>query len=195
MKKIYLFRHGETDWNLQNRIQCSSDAELNENGLAQAETLANKLLDKNIQHIYSSKLKRAYKTAEIVANKLNIDVEIFNGLEEVFAGKAEGKTRSELQDLIGKETFEKIIIDNNGSIDFSFFGGESKENIRNRFLKTFKNILDIKEYDVIAISTHGFFVKEIFKQSNLKNDICINNCDVLEINIENNMIINIELLI
>lgn len=194
MKKIYLFRHGETDWNLQNKIQCSSDIELNSNGLIQAEILSNKLLNKNIQHIYSSKLKRAYKTAEIIANKLNIKVEIFDGLEEVFAGTAEGKTRLEIENLMGKENFEKMIKSNEGHIDFSFFGGETRQNIKERFLKTFSNILETKQYDIVAISTHGFFVKEIFKQIHLEDSILIKNCDVLEMDLENNKLKCIKLL-
>ena len=42
MKKIYLFRHGETDWNVKNVIQCTKDTELNENGIKQAEKNAEK---------------------------------------------------------------------------------------------------------------------------------------------------------
>ena len=43
LKKIYLFRHGETNWNVKNVIQCTKDTELNENGIKQAEKNAEKL--------------------------------------------------------------------------------------------------------------------------------------------------------
>ena len=78
MKKIYLFRHGETDWNVKNVIQCTKDTELNENGIKQAEKNAEKLKDFGIEIVFSSPLKRAYKTSEILAKKINKKYLLFN---------------------------------------------------------------------------------------------------------------------
>ncbi|MDD2840538.1 MAG: histidine phosphatase family protein [Rickettsiales bacterium] len=54
MKKLYLFRHGETDWNKEGRCQYSIDIELNETGLQQAKENAKFLQNLGIKHIYSS---------------------------------------------------------------------------------------------------------------------------------------------
>ncbi|MBP7248292.1 MAG: histidine phosphatase family protein, partial [Negativicutes bacterium] len=71
--KIYLVRHGQTEWNKQKRYQGSKDIGLDNTGLDQAEKLAEKL--KNIQwsKVYSSDLQRARKTAETVASKCNFE--------------------------------------------------------------------------------------------------------------------------
>ena len=66
--KLYFIRHGQTDWNVQGKIQGSKDTELNDIGINQAGELSSKFLDANIKlsKIYSSKQKRALKTAEMV---------------------------------------------------------------------------------------------------------------------------------
>lgn len=71
--KIYLTRHGETDWNLAARIQGSTDTELNETGIRQAGQLADRLIRDGVRPdaIYTSPLKRAAVTAQILAEKLS----------------------------------------------------------------------------------------------------------------------------
>lgn len=68
MQTLYIFRHGETDYNKQRIIQGILDIPLNETGLQQAYALAELLSNSGIQLIYSSKLQRAHRTAEIVAH-------------------------------------------------------------------------------------------------------------------------------
>ncbi len=67
--KLYLIRHGQTDWNLKGKIQGSKDIELNSNGVIQAEQLSEKIIESNyeISKIYSSQQNRAIKTAEILS--------------------------------------------------------------------------------------------------------------------------------
>lgn len=86
--KIYLIRHGQTDWNTEGRIQGSYDSELNENGIRQAKELGARLLESqvNFSRIYSSKQKRAYKTAEIISNITGKPLERVAGLEEINLG-------------------------------------------------------------------------------------------------------------
>lgn len=69
--KLFLIRHGQTDWNIKGKIQGSHDIELNLTGIKQAEELSNKILEDKYKFskIYSSPQKRAIKTAEIL-NKL-----------------------------------------------------------------------------------------------------------------------------
>lgn len=63
---IYLVRHGQTDWNIEHRIQGQTDVPLNATGRAQAVELSEKLSNFNIQKIISSDLSRAKETAEII---------------------------------------------------------------------------------------------------------------------------------
>ena len=66
--KIYFVRHGETDMNARNMFYGWYDADINEKGIAQAEELRAAFETIHIDAIYSSDLKRAYHTAEIIAN-------------------------------------------------------------------------------------------------------------------------------
>ena len=74
MTTIMLIRHGDTDWNVEEIFRGRVDIELNEIGVKQAELLAKHLADERIVTIYSSPLKRALKTAEIIAVSHHIDV-------------------------------------------------------------------------------------------------------------------------
>ena len=67
MTTILLVRHGETDWNLQRRVQGHSDTPLNDNGRAQALALADTLDDVELDAVYASDLARAFDTARILA--------------------------------------------------------------------------------------------------------------------------------
>ncbi len=63
---LYLVRHGETDWNLENKIQGDSDIPLNQTGILQAKQVKEKLNDIPFDLCYTSPLERAYKTAQII---------------------------------------------------------------------------------------------------------------------------------
>ena len=64
--KIFLVRHGETEWNRINRFQGISDIPLNTKGKAQVEALAQALKDETIDVVYSSPLIRARETAKAI---------------------------------------------------------------------------------------------------------------------------------
>lgn len=90
--KIWLARHGETDWNVQGLMQGATDTELNENGLAQARRLGESMADKGISHVYTSHLRRASRTAQIVAEHLGVPCEVRENLHETELGEWEGHT-------------------------------------------------------------------------------------------------------
>ena len=94
--EIYIVRHGETDWNKLKRLQGSVDTELNEYGRELAQKTGYALMDTPIDIIYSSPLKRAYETAELIRN--NRDIEIFTDdrIREISFGHFEGMNFSEL---------------------------------------------------------------------------------------------------
>ena len=64
--ELYIIRHGETKWNSEKRLQGRSDIELNEYGIELARITSEALKDVKFDRIYSSPLKRAYETAEIL---------------------------------------------------------------------------------------------------------------------------------
>lgn len=70
--QLYFVRHGQTDWNIQNRLQGSSDIPLNSKGIKQAHILSDKLHSTHFDYIISSPLNRALLTANIINEHRNI---------------------------------------------------------------------------------------------------------------------------
>lgn len=91
MTILTLIRHGQTDWNLQRRIQGSSDIPLNLTGEEQARAAAALLAAEKHHAVYASPLLRARRTAEIIAEELALNPPaLAPGLEERAYGEAEG---------------------------------------------------------------------------------------------------------
>jgi broad specificity phosphatase PhoE len=95
--QIVLVRHGATDWNLQGRCQGATDRELSEVGVRQAEQLAVLLSSESVQAIYSSGLRRARQTAELISQPHNLPVLIEKSIRELNHGALEGLTFNEIK--------------------------------------------------------------------------------------------------
>lgn len=116
MVKIYLVRHGETDWNLAGRLQGSTDIPLNEQGKQSALKTAQyfKANGIAISTIMTSPLMRARQTAQIIADVLAIPVIEQQALTERCFGEAEGLTAKERvlkfpdQDIPGLEDIQVV---------------------------------------------------------------------------------------
>ena len=96
--QIVLVRHGATDWNLQGRCQGSADRDLSEVGVRQAEQTASLFSREKIHAIYSSNLRRARQTAELISQPHNLPVRIENDVRELDHGELEGLTFNEIKD-------------------------------------------------------------------------------------------------
>ena len=88
--KLYITRHGQTDWNLNERIQGKIDIELNDTGRLQAQKIADLLKDQVIDQIFSSPLKRATETAEIINQPHQLPIQCDERLAERGFGDYEG---------------------------------------------------------------------------------------------------------
>ena len=158
-KDFYIFRHGLTDMNVAGRWQGRGiDLPLNEIGREQALELAEELKETGIEIIYSSPLKRAVQTAEIVAKALHVSVRIENGLVEGCFGEAEGKTKQEINGLF-PQTAEAWHSLEEEFMDVRFNGGETKREIQQRILQTLEKIASENEQKIIGISAHSAVVR------------------------------------
>jgi broad specificity phosphatase PhoE len=92
--RLYIARHGETDWNLQHRLQGWTDRPLDETGRTQAAALAESLKGVHIDAIYSSTLSRSRDTAQTVAGKTMM-VTSLDGLRERNYGHFQGGSDTE----------------------------------------------------------------------------------------------------
>jgi broad specificity phosphatase PhoE len=93
---IVLVRHGETDWNRDNRFQGHADPPLNDNGRAQARVLAAELRTQRFAAAYTSPLRRAAETAAILADGLGLEAVPETSLKEVDVGSWTTHRRSEV---------------------------------------------------------------------------------------------------
>jgi len=85
--RLILIRHGETDWNVEGRYQGQVDPPLNQQGLAQARQLAQRLQGVGLDVLYSSPLRRALQTAQILAEALDIPLHTEPRLMEIHQGE------------------------------------------------------------------------------------------------------------
>lgn len=93
---VFLVRHGETPWNRERRFQGHQDIPLSPAGLSQAKRLAQSLKGETFDAVYSSDLRRAVQTAEIIAQEKNLPVVKLKALRERSMGEWEGLTREEV---------------------------------------------------------------------------------------------------
>jgi|SRR3989344_2271109 len=130
MKFIFV-RHGQTDWNRDRIIIGWNDPELNEEGIKQSyELLAS--LENNFDVIYSSPFKRAYATAEIISKHFNLPIVVKDDLKERNFGSLAGKTWAEMDK---EQKKDMRAIDRQQKYDYTSFGGESAEQVKERVLR------------------------------------------------------------
>ena len=142
---IYIIRHGQTDWNIERRMQGHTDIALNTNGIKQAELIAQKIANLKIDNIISSDLKRAYMTAQIINQNINKNIETDKRLREFCFGTLEGITIDKITQDVWDD-FNK---------NPKQFNAEAREEIFNRI----KSIIDdIKSNNInknTLVVTHG----------------------------------------
>lgn len=144
--KVWMVRHGQTDWNAQEKIQGLTDTELNDEGIRQAEQTAKQLSAQKVDIIVSSDLKRAQKTAEIIAKATGTKLVIDSQMRERNYGEVEGKHRDEW--FVGMAEIEK-------QYEGKPEGGESFKELEERMHKAF--VSHRKEYagkNIVFVS-HG----------------------------------------
>ncbi|MFJ9863584.1 histidine phosphatase family protein [Streptomyces sp. NPDC101165] len=102
-RRIILWRHGQTSWNVERRFQGTTDVELTETGLGQARRAARLLASLGPDAIVSSDLQRAAKTAAELATLAGLDIVREEGLRETYAGVWQGLTHEEIIARYGEQ--------------------------------------------------------------------------------------------
>ncbi len=151
--EIVLVRHGATDWNLQGRCQGSSDRELSEAGIRQAGQIADLLGNEELSAIYSSHLRRARQTAEIISRPHDLPVLIEENLRELDHGELEGLTFNEIKTRYG----EFLIRWRSEPADLRVPGGERLADVAERAWNGLKDIVQ-RHPDAarILVVSHNF---------------------------------------
>jgi len=158
---LFLFRHGETDWNRDGRLQGRTDTRLNATGLAQAEGLVERLRPHRLDAVVSSDLARAWTTGRIVAEGLGIPLIGEPGLREAHIGEAEGLFWPEVKSRFGEALTERWFTDD----DAAFPGGETGLETRSRGLAALRRFVAEQPYRRVGVSTHGAMVRQLMKHA------------------------------
>lgn len=152
IKKIYCFRHGQTDWNKAHKIQgCEVDNPLNETGKKQAKEIP--LLP--LQAMYSSPMIRARQTAEIYNEKLGLDIKVKENLREIDFGDWGGKTWIEVEQEYGSAMVDRFKIVKEEFDTFQVPNGDIKIEAINRFINSLKEIGNECDKETIGVFNHG----------------------------------------
>ena len=146
---ILLIRHGQTDWNLQGRMQGHEDIPLNEMGRMQAQALAERLVRWPIQAIYSSDLQRSSATANAIGKAHNIEPMLLSEWRERDLGALSGLTRQEAR----AQFAESVNLHNRTQVRPP--DGETHQALLKRGFAAFNDIADKHTDEMVAVVSHG----------------------------------------
>jgi broad specificity phosphatase PhoE len=144
---VGLLRHGQTDWNIDFRLQGVTDVALNETGIEQARLAASALNLNDWDFIASSPLSRAKDTADIVASRLNIpEVAVLPLLLERSFGEVEGMLYEDW-----KANYPEGIAP----------GGETEEQLHARTLLLLDELLETYRGTRVLAISHGALIRKV----------------------------------
>jgi probable phosphoglycerate mutase len=147
--RIYLVRHGETDWNAEGRVQGGTDTALNATGRRQAVDLASRIKGVRLDAVYSSGLRRSRDTAELVRSQAPLTSLV--GLDDRKQGKFEGR-RIDASDPDTAAEYKRRSADPDDALD----GGESLNQLFERVRATIGSIR--KQHSTGTILIVGHFI-------------------------------------
>jgi len=148
MAKFILARHGETVWNIEKIYRGRADVNLDEMGIKQAELLGNYLSHWGLEAIYSSPLRRALDTANIIARYQKIGVHIAEDLIDFDYGEWQSLPEQEAKRLY--PTLHNEWHNNPHKVKMP--GGESLEDVRRRVIKVVNDVLARYQGSVVLVS-------------------------------------------
>jgi len=157
--RLILARHGETLANREFRYVGARDYLLSERGRLQAEQLAETLSVLPIAAVYSSPLQRAYNTAESIAAKHALVVQVLSGLREGNFGSWEGMSRAEV--LTRSPEDEQLLLAWERDPNLAPPGGESFARIYERALMTVEQLAQVHVEQTIVLVSHVGVIKAL----------------------------------
>ena len=182
-KTIFLIRHGETEWNRLGKFRGRNELPLNENGMNSAHITGEELRDSHIEIFFTSPLKRAVQTAEIISEYIpNSKVVKDVGFQNINIGEWEGMTKAEVKIKYLKE-YEMWF---NEPENLIVPGGESIIDVQKRAFKRLQDLVQLN-YHTMAIVSHRSVLKVLLanilgmKEKNYFWRISIGTAKALEV--------------
>lgn len=157
MTKVYLIRHGQTEWNQQEIFRGQADVPLDETGQLEARALADRLRETGITAIFCSPLLRAEKTAEIIAAGLGIAAVRVPELTDIDCGGWQGLTLQEVKSQY-ITAYQTWLTEPD---KFTFPKGENLARVRDRVMPVLFKLTQDFDNQAIAIVAHRVINKVI----------------------------------
>ncbi|MCP4178511.1 MAG: histidine phosphatase family protein [bacterium] len=185
MNTVYWVRHGENQANITKEFSHKKvDYSLTEKGIVQSEQTAEYFKSKKINFIYSSPLKRAYETAEIISKPHNIKVDVIDEFREINVGSLEGRAVTQANWNLHNDILKQWSL---GKIKYSFPDGENYIQLFERLKIGMRKAVNGKKNNSIIIVGHGgIFTNTILDlcpeiDSSIIESTYNHNCSVSEI--------------
>lgn len=149
---LYLVRHGQTQYNVERRLQGQLDIPLDDTGRGQAKELALQLKESGMRFdsLYCSRLSRARETAETIGSELGMEPIPIDGIEEIYFGRFQGHTFEECAELF-PDAYADFMM--RGS-DSSAHGGETGRQVMERARGALLRLPEAKEGSALVVC-HG----------------------------------------
>jgi broad specificity phosphatase PhoE len=160
--RLILVRHGETESNRAGLVLGQADLELTKHGRWQAEQVARSLEDEAIDAIYSSPLKRALATAEPIARRHELEVQVEEGLIEMDIGEMEGLTYREVRERYPQ--FLQVWLGGRAAYE-PMPGGERLLDVQERAWQAVERIRERHDRDAVVAVAHNFVILAILCRS------------------------------
>lgn len=158
MTYLYLVRHGQTDWNIEDRWQGQIDVPLNAHGRQQAEQVAAELAGEDISAIYTSDLQRASQTAAALSRLTGLPVTCDRRLREINQGAWQGLLSWEVE-----ARYANLLHQQGGSpLAIAAPGGETVLQVRQRLLTAVAEIVPRHPAQRVALVSHGFALAVLY---------------------------------
>ena len=161
--KIYLIRHGETDWNRATKLQGQTDNDINENGVKEAEMAAVRLAEIPFEIAFCSPLIRARRTASILIRNRDIELIEDERLKEIDYG-------------IWEETLDDVAVSDPSVPLYDFFKhperydpGENAESLSQLYERSSSFVQEVllpleKQYETVLVVAHGALNRSILNE-------------------------------
>jgi broad specificity phosphatase PhoE len=169
MMRVFLMRHGETDWNREQRVQGRRDVALNDRGREQIRRAVERLSDRispAFSRIVSSPLLRARQSAIICRDLLRLPMEVDTRWAERSFGCLEGMTVDEIRMRCQIDDFEEI--------DDLRYGIEPMDSVRSRIRQALIDAVSTSAAGPILVVTHGSIIKCLARECGMEDGIPAN---------------------
>lgn len=158
MTKVFVVRHGATDWNQSKRAQGQADIDINAEGRKQAVRTARELSHEKIDAVYASDLSRAVHTARPIADAHGLDVMTDVRFREIDQGEWEGLHTDEIRErwptMWGPHRHYSTRP-----------GGESPQQVRKRALEGLRDAVERSPDGTIVVVSHGGTIRWVVAEA------------------------------